>query len=113
MGMKSPLVTEVTGRDIRSGSPRSVEVLSNDVVEAVDDSLRIIASAFVELIQETPRAMAAGINQRAWCYAAVRLGCGGSTSTSRRRPEFRQRWPRSRRPRLCAERAWRSKTSKS
>jgi rod shape-determining protein MreB len=75
MGMKSPLVTEVTGRDIRSGSPRSVEVFSNDVVEAVDDSLRIIASAFVELIQETPRAMAAGINQRGvvLCGGVARL----------------------------------------
>ena len=75
MGMKSPLVTEVTGRDIRSGSPRSVEVLSNDVVEAVGDSLRLIADAFYELIQETPPALAANINQRGvvLCGGAARL----------------------------------------
>jgi rod shape-determining protein MreB len=75
MGMKSPLVTEVTGRDIRSGSPRSVEVLSNDVVDAVGDSLRLIADAFYELIQETPPALAANINQRGvvLCGGAARL----------------------------------------
>ena len=75
IGMKSPLVTEVTGRDIRSGSPRSVEVLSNDVVDAVGDSLRLIADAFYELIQETPPELAANINQRGvvLCGGAARL----------------------------------------
>jgi rod shape-determining protein MreB len=75
VGMNSPLVTEVMGRDLRSGSPRSVEVLSNDVVEAVGDSLRLIADAFHELVQEAPRALAASINQRGvvLCGGAARL----------------------------------------
>jgi rod shape-determining protein MreB len=75
MPMKSPLVTEVAGHDLSSGSPRTVEVSSNDVVEAVDDSLRLIAGAFRDLIQETPRMLAADVSKRGvvLCGGAARL----------------------------------------
>jgi rod shape-determining protein MreB and related proteins len=58
------LVAEVTGRDVASGSSKTVEVQTNDVVEAIDESLRLIAGAIREVLEETPRAMAADIRER-------------------------------------------------
>jgi len=63
VAMKQPLVTEVTGRDSTSGSPKTIEVGSNDVVEAIDEALRLIAGALREVVEETPPALAADINK--------------------------------------------------
>jgi rod shape-determining protein MreB len=62
--IKQALVTEVTGRDVASGSPKTIEVQTNDIVQAVDEALRLIADALREVIEETPRAMAAEIRER-------------------------------------------------
>ena len=62
--IKQALVTEVTGRDVASGSPKTIEVQTNDVVQAIDQALRLIADALREVVDETPRAMAADIRER-------------------------------------------------
>lgn len=62
--IKQALVTEVTGRDVASGSPKTIEVQTNDVVQAIDEALRLIADALREVVDETPRAMAADIRER-------------------------------------------------
>jgi rod shape-determining protein MreB len=62
--MKQPLMTEVRGRDVISGSSRTIEVHSNDVVDAIDEALRLIAGALREVVEETPRALAADVYER-------------------------------------------------
>jgi rod shape-determining protein MreB len=62
--IKQALVTQVTGRDVASGSPKTIEVQTNDVVVAIDESLRLIAATLREVVEETPRAMAADIRDR-------------------------------------------------
>ena len=62
--IKQALVTEVTGRDVALGSPKTIEVQTNDVVQAIDEALRLIADALREVVDETPRAMAADIRER-------------------------------------------------
>src|SRR5258708_37106482 len=58
------MITEVTGRDVASGSAKTIEVQTNDVVEAIDESLRLIADTLREVVEETPRMMAADIRDR-------------------------------------------------
>jgi rod shape-determining protein MreB len=62
--IKHALITEVLGRDVASGSPKTIEVQTNDVVEAIDESLRLIADTLREVVEETPRTMAADIRDR-------------------------------------------------
>jgi len=62
--MKEPLRTDVRGRDIVSGLPRSLEVTSNDVAEAIQEPLRLIAGAVRSLLEETPPELAADIFDR-------------------------------------------------
>jgi rod shape-determining protein MreB len=62
--IKQSLLTEVTGRESTSGSPKTIEVQTNDVVESIASGLRLIADAIREVVEETPRAMAADIQER-------------------------------------------------
>src|SRR4029077_18400206 len=62
--MKEPLRTEVRGRDIVPGLPRSLEVPSNDVVEAIQEPLRLIVGAVRTVLEETPPELAADIFDR-------------------------------------------------
>jgi rod shape-determining protein MreB and related proteins len=62
--MKEPLVTEVRGRDLLSGLPRSVEVSSNEVAEAIEEPLRLIVGALRAVLEETPPELAADIFDR-------------------------------------------------
>jgi rod shape-determining protein MreB len=62
--LDEPLVTEVRGRDLVSGLPRSVEVSSNDVAEAVAEPLLLIARAVRDVLEETPPELAADISDR-------------------------------------------------
>jgi rod shape-determining protein MreB and related proteins len=62
--MKEPLVTEVRGRDLLSGLPRSLEVSSNDVAEAIQEPLRLIVAAVRDVLEETPPELAADIFDR-------------------------------------------------
>src|SRR5256712_7957539 len=71
--MKEPLRTEVRGRDIVSGLPRSLEVTSNDVAEAIQEPLRLIVGAVRSVLEETPPELAADIFDR-----GIVLSGGGS-----------------------------------
>jgi rod shape-determining protein MreB and related proteins len=62
--MKDPLVTEVRGRDIVSGLPRSMEISSNEVTEAIQEPLRLIVGAVRGVLEETPPELAADIFDR-------------------------------------------------
>src|SRR5256712_3024035 len=71
--MKEPLRTEVRGRDIVSGLPRSLEVTSNDAAEAIQEPLRLIVGAVRSVLEETPPELAADIFDR-----GIVLSGGGS-----------------------------------
>ena len=62
--MKEPLFSEVKGRDLVSGLPRSLEVSSNEVVEAIQEPLRLIVGAVRAVLEETPPELAADIFDR-------------------------------------------------
>ncbi|HVH61994.1 MAG TPA: rod shape-determining protein [Candidatus Dormibacteraeota bacterium] len=64
VSMKQPLVTEVQGQDVGSGTPKKVEVTSNDVAEAIQEPLRLIAGAVRSVLEETPPELAADIFDR-------------------------------------------------
>jgi rod shape-determining protein MreB and related proteins len=64
VSMKQPLVTEVCGRDLVSGLPKSLEVSSNDVSEAIQEPLRLIVGAVRDVLEETPPVLAADIFDR-------------------------------------------------
>ena len=62
--MKEPLTSEVRGRDLLSGLPRSLEVSSNEIVEAIQEPLRLIVGAIRTVLEETPPELAADIFDR-------------------------------------------------
>jgi len=62
--MKDPLRTEVRGRDVVTGLPRSLEVSSNDVVEGIQEPLRLIVGAVRDVLEETPPELSADIFDR-------------------------------------------------
>jgi len=64
VSMKEPLSTEVCGRDLVTGLPRSVEVSSNDIADAIQEPLRLIVGAVRDVLDETPPELAADIFER-------------------------------------------------
>ena len=64
VSMNQPLVTEVCGRDLVSGLPKSLEVSSNDVSEAIQEPLRLIGGAVRDVLEETPPGLAADVFDR-------------------------------------------------
>ncbi len=62
--MKEPLLTEVRGRDLVSGLPRSLEISSNEITEAIQEPLRLIIGAVRSVLEETPPELAADIFDR-------------------------------------------------
>jgi rod shape-determining protein MreB len=64
VSIKQPLVTEVCGRDLVSGLPKSLEVSSNDVSEAIQQPLRLIVGAVRDVLEETPPGLAADVFDR-------------------------------------------------
>ena len=64
VSMKQPLFTEVRGRDIVTGLPRSIRISSNDIAEAVQEPLRLIVGAIRDVLEETPPELAADIFDR-------------------------------------------------
>jgi rod shape-determining protein MreB len=64
IAMKQPLLTEVGGRDLVTGLPRSVEITSNDVAEAIEEPLRHIVGAVRDVLEETPPELAVDISDR-------------------------------------------------
>jgi len=61
VSMNQPLTTEVHGRDLDTGLPRTQQVSSNDLIEAVQEPLRLIAAALRDVLEETPPELAADI----------------------------------------------------
>lgn len=53
--------TEVRGRDLMGGLPRTIVISSNEVTEAIQDELREIINVIKQVLQETPPELAADI----------------------------------------------------
>ncbi len=64
VAMNEPLHSEVRGRDLVTGLPRSLDVTSNDVTEAIQEPLRLIVGAVRSVLEETPPELAADIFDR-------------------------------------------------
>lgn len=59
--LEQKLTTEVRGRDVVSGLPRTVTVVSDDVAEAIQDELAGIVQAVKLVLQETPPELSADV----------------------------------------------------
>ena len=64
VSMEEPLSTEVCGRDLVTGVPRSVEVSSNYIADAIQEPLGLIVGAVRDVLDETPPELAADIFER-------------------------------------------------
>jgi rod shape-determining protein MreB len=53
--------TEVRGRDLMGGLPKTITIGSNEITEAIQDELREIINAIKQVLQETPPELAADI----------------------------------------------------
>jgi rod shape-determining protein MreB len=53
--------TEIRGRDLMGGLPKTVTVSSNEITEAIQDELREIITVIKQVLQETPPELAADI----------------------------------------------------
>jgi len=53
--------TEIKGRDLLGGLPKTIRISSNDITEAIQDELQEIIGAVKKVLQETPPELAADI----------------------------------------------------
>lgn len=53
--------TEVRGRDLMGGLPKTITIASNEITEAIQDELREIINVIKQVLQETPPELAADI----------------------------------------------------
>lgn len=61
MLMSDPLTTEVTGRDMITGLPRTITVTSDDVVEALQHDLELLIEAVKDVLHVTPPELSADV----------------------------------------------------
>jgi len=59
--LEEELITEIKGRDVLSGLPRSTEMRTNEVVRAIGKELREMVKAIKDVFQDTPPELAADI----------------------------------------------------
>jgi rod shape-determining protein MreB len=59
-----PLRTQVRGRDLVSGMPRTVTVTSNEIALALQDPLATVAQAIKAVLERTPPELAADVIDR-------------------------------------------------
>lgn len=59
--MEEELTTQVKGRDMISGLPRSIEIKTNEVVKAISKDLKEMIKAIKDVLQETPPELASDI----------------------------------------------------
>lgn len=59
--MTEELTTQVRGRDLMSGLPRTIDLSTNDLVQAISRELREMTQAIRKVLQETPPELAADI----------------------------------------------------
>ncbi|MFH0845780.1 MAG: rod shape-determining protein [Patescibacteria group bacterium] len=62
--LEEELVTEIRGRDVISGLPRSVEIKTNEIARALTKELREMVKAIKTVFQDTPPELSADIMQR-------------------------------------------------
>ncbi len=65
--------TEVRGRDMMEGLPRTIRISSNEITEAIQDELHEIISAIKKVLRETPPELAADVMDK-----GIVLSGGGS-----------------------------------
>ena len=73
VSLKTPLSTEVRGRDIVSGLPKNLTVTSVEITEAIQEPLTIIVGAVRNVLEQTPPELASDIFER-----GILLTGGGS-----------------------------------
>jgi rod shape-determining protein MreB len=61
MLVNDPLTTEVTGRDMITGLPRTIMVSSDDVVEALQHDLELLIEAIKDVLHATPPELSADV----------------------------------------------------
>jgi rod shape-determining protein MreB len=61
MHTDSPLTTEVTGRDMITGLPRTILVSSDDIVEALQHDLDLLGDAIKDVLHATPPELSADV----------------------------------------------------
>lgn len=61
MLMTEPPITEVTGRDMITGLPRTIAVSSDDVVEALQHDLELLVEAIKDVLHATPPELSADV----------------------------------------------------
>ncbi len=61
LSMNPPLMTEVTGRDMITGLPRTIAVTSEDTVEALQHDLGQLIEAVKEVLHATPPELSADV----------------------------------------------------
>ncbi|MEN3190361.1 MAG: rod shape-determining protein [Atribacterota bacterium] len=59
--LEEELFTEIRGRDLISGLPKSISVGSNEVLKAISPSLKIIIEGVTAVLEKTPPELAADI----------------------------------------------------
>ncbi|MFA6524673.1 MAG: rod shape-determining protein [Patescibacteria group bacterium] len=62
--MTEKLTSDIRGRDIVTGLPRTITATSDDVTEAIEEELRGIVLAVKDVLQDTPPELAADIIDR-------------------------------------------------
>lgn len=62
--LENVLVTEVRGRNLLTGLPRTVEVSSDDVLEALKDPVQEIVDAVQSVLERTPPELASDISNK-------------------------------------------------
>lgn len=65
--------TEVRGRDMMEGLPRTIRISSNEITEAIQDELHEVISAIKKVLRETPPELAADVMDK-----GIVLSGGGS-----------------------------------
>jgi rod shape-determining protein MreB len=61
MLMTEPMATEITGRDMITGLPRTITVTSDDVVEALQHDLELLIEAIKNVLHATPPELSADV----------------------------------------------------
>jgi rod shape-determining protein MreB len=61
MALVNEEYTEIRGRDLTGGLPKTIRVSSNEITESMQDELREMINAIKKVLQETPPELAADI----------------------------------------------------